>query len=86
MTPAPQNDLFRQAAEAEEGMPVSAGGRISHVRAAVTAGRALYVDLSAVPENARAAVIDEIQELVRRASARTAKNDTSSASGVSSEL
>jgi hypothetical protein len=62
-------DLFRQAAEAEDGMPSSAGARVAHVRAAVQSGRALYVDLSAIPDDKRGPVVAQITELVKRASA-----------------
>jgi hypothetical protein len=63
-------ERFRQAAEAEDGMPVSAGARVAHVRRAVEAGRIFYVDLSGVPEDERPAVVAEIKELVDRAGAR----------------
>jgi hypothetical protein len=46
--PSPEQ-LFRQAAEAEGGVPVSAGARVVHVRLALDAGRAITVDLSQVP-------------------------------------
>jgi hypothetical protein len=65
-------ERFRQAAEAEGGEPVSAGARIAHVRMAVEAGRAFYVDLSGIPEAERPTVIAEIKELVDRAVARVA--------------
>ena len=64
-------ERFRQAAEAEGGVPVSAGARIAHVRMAVEAGRVFYVDLSSLPESERPAVVAEIKELVDRAVART---------------
>jgi hypothetical protein len=70
MTHSSSEELFRQAAEAEGGMPVSAGARVAHVRMAVESGRALLVDLSAVPEDKRSAVVAEIKELVNRASSR----------------
>jgi hypothetical protein len=74
-----RDKLFRQAAEAEGGMPVSAGARIIHVRTAEQKGRAVYVDLSAVPEEKRAAVIVQIKELVNRASSKTpTRGDASS--------
>jgi hypothetical protein len=73
MTHASSEELFRQAAEAEGGIPVSAGARVAHVRGAVEAGRALYVDLSGVPEDNRLAVIAEIKELVNRARARASQ-------------
>ena len=61
------DDIYRKALESEGGQPVSAGARVSHVRAAVEAGRAFYADLSAVPENRRPALIAELEKLVRRA-------------------
>jgi hypothetical protein len=68
MNDASTPDYFRQAAELEDGMPISAGARVAHVRAAVQSGRALYIDLSAVPEDQRATLIDQINQLVRGAS------------------
>lgn len=64
----PTGDLNRNALEAEDGEPISAGARVAHVREAVAAGRAFYADLSAVPEDKRRALIAELSELVRRAS------------------
>jgi hypothetical protein len=71
MTQASPEELFRQAAEAEDGMPVSAGARVGQIRLAVASGRALYVDLSSVPEDKRPALVAEIKALVNRASVRT---------------
>ena len=71
MTPTTSESLFRQAAEAEGGMPVSAGARVAHVRLAMESGRAVTFDLSGVPEDKRPAVVAEIKELVNRASVRT---------------
>jgi hypothetical protein len=68
MSDASSEALFRQAAEAEGGMPVSAGARVAHVRAATTC----TVDLSAVPEDQRPALVARINELVRQASAAAA--------------
>jgi hypothetical protein len=68
MSPANPEERFRQAAEAENGMPVSAGARVTHVRAAVAMGRGLYIDLSGVPEGERITVVAEIKALVDRAS------------------
>jgi hypothetical protein len=68
MTHPSSDERFRAAAEAEGGMPVSAGARVSHVQLALAAGRALHIDLAGVPEEKRAAVVAEIRELVRRAS------------------
>ena len=62
----PSSDqLFRQAAEAEGGMSVSAGARVAHVRLALEAGRAVTVDLSDVPEERRSALVAVIREIVR---------------------
>lgn len=69
MNTPPTFDLFRQAAEAEGGMSISAGARVAHIRSALQSGQALYVDLSLIAEDSRAAVADEIVELVQRASA-----------------
>jgi hypothetical protein len=65
-----QDELFKQAAEEEGGMPVSAGARMVHVRVAVESGRAYVVDLSGVPEDKRPGVIAEIKEIVNKAKAR----------------
>lgn len=75
MSQTARDDLFRQAAEAEGGMPVSAGARIIHVRTAGEKGRAFYVDLSGIPEEKRAALILQIKELVQRASASPTNAD-----------
>jgi hypothetical protein len=69
MTDALAEDRFRMAAEAEGGVPISAGARVAHLRKAVDAGRA-YVDLSGVPEDEREAVVAEIKAVVDRAYAR----------------
>jgi hypothetical protein len=61
MTQTSREELFRQAAEAESGMPVSAGGRLTHVAMAIESGRAFYVDLSPVPEDKRLALIADIK-------------------------
>lgn len=66
MTPS-TDELYRQALESEGGQCVSAGARLSHVREALAAGRAFYADLSAVPEEKRRLLIQELNELVRRA-------------------
>ena len=59
MTNTPPEELFRQAAEAESGMPVSAGAR----------GKAVFwLDLTPVPEGKRGALVTQIKELVSRAS------------------
>ena len=74
MTRTSSDERFREAAEAEGGMPVSAGARTSQVRMAVEAGRVFYVDLSSLPEDERLAVVAEIKDLVDRAVARVSAN------------
>jgi hypothetical protein len=69
MTETSRKKRFRQAAEGEAGMPVSAGARVAHVRQAVESGRGVYVELSGIPEEKRLAVVAEIHELVKKASA-----------------
>jgi hypothetical protein len=69
MTTPSKEDLFRHAAEAEDGMAVSAGARVAHVRLALETGRAVNVDLSDVPEERRSSLIEAIRELVRREAA-----------------
>ena len=71
MAPVSSDERYRQAAEAEEGEPISAGARVTHVRAALESGRAMYLDLSGVPDDQRAAVVAQIKELVTRASSRS---------------
>ena len=68
-------ERFREAAEAEGGMSISAGARSSHVRAAVEAGRVFYVDLSGVPEDERPAVAAQIKGLVDEAVGRVAAKE-----------
>jgi hypothetical protein len=85
MTRAISEERFRQAAEAEGGMPVSAGARAAHVRMAVESGRMFYVDLSSVPEDERPGVVAEIKALVERASARPSA-EQSNPSRTSAEL
>jgi hypothetical protein len=72
MTRATSEERFRQAAEAEGGMPISAGARVAHIRMAVESGRMYYVDLSGVPEDDRPGVVAEIKALVERACVRSA--------------
>jgi hypothetical protein len=67
MTQVIPDELFRRAAEAENGMPISAGARISHVHMALQTGRAIEIDLSGVPDEQRPAVLIAIHELVNRA-------------------
>jgi hypothetical protein len=81
MTNASSDELLRQAAEAEAGMPISAGARLAHARKAVETGRAFYVDLSGVPEGQRPAVIAEIREVVNRASGEPARKVPSAPAG-----
>jgi hypothetical protein len=71
MSHANPEERFRQAAEAENGMPVSAGVRSTYAPMAVAAGRSLYVDLSSIPEGERMAVVSEIKALVDRAITRS---------------
>jgi hypothetical protein len=77
MSQTSPEELLRQAEEAEGGMPVSAGGRVAHLRLAIESGKAFYVDLSSVPEDKRPAVVAEIKELVKRASAGVSQKDLS---------
>jgi hypothetical protein len=72
MTDTSPDARFRQAAEAEGGMPVSAGARVAHINSAVESGRVLRIDidLSGVPEDKRPAVIAELREVVNRAVTR----------------
>jgi len=59
MTNTSPEELFRQAAEAEGGMPMSAGAR----------GKAVFwFGLTPVPEAKRGALVAQIRELVSRAS------------------
>ncbi len=80
MTRTSSEERFREAAEAEGGIPVSAGARISHVRMAVGAGRVFYVDLSSLPEDERPAVVAEIKDLVDQAVARVSAKGVNPAS------
>jgi hypothetical protein len=75
MTGRSSEERFREAAEAEDGMPVSAGARIAHIHTAAEAGRIFYVDLSSLPEAERPAVVTEIKELVARAIDRVPAKD-----------
>jgi hypothetical protein len=68
MTQAHRDERFRQAAETEDGMPVSAGARVIHIREAVESGQGFYIDLSSIPQHRRASVVSEIKELVLHAS------------------
>ncbi len=75
MNQASRRKLFRQSAEAEDGVPVSAGARVAHVRSAVESGRAFYVDLSGVPVDQRPALIAQIEEMVKRHSKPASQAD-----------
>jgi hypothetical protein len=59
-----REERIRRAAEAEGGQPVSAGARVSHVRASIETGRGIYVDLTKVPVDQRQAVADKIRALI----------------------
>lgn len=85
MTHTSSEERFRQAAESEGGMPVSAGARVAHIRMAIESGRMFYVDLSGIPENERPGVIAEIKALVERAAVRAA-GEISSPSRTSAEV
>ena len=67
MTHITPEERLRQLAEMEDGMPVSAGGQVSHEKAHVTAGRGVFFDLSSIPETQRPAVVAELQEVIRKA-------------------
>jgi hypothetical protein len=64
MTHILSDELYRKALEAEGGEPVSAGARVAHVRAAVQAGQSFNIDLSTVPPELRASVIDHIHKFI----------------------
>ncbi|MCI0682119.1 MAG: hypothetical protein L0Y71_08445 [Gemmataceae bacterium] len=67
---------FRQAAESEDGMPVSAGARVAHVRLALESGRAVTIDLSHVPDDRRSALVAVIREMVRLSAGQPAAKVT----------
>jgi hypothetical protein len=83
MSTLPSEQAFRQAAEAEGGIPVSAGARVAHIRLALEAGRAVTVDLSQVPEELRASLVGVIREMVRLA-ARHPRPDIKPIQGLTS--
>jgi len=85
MTRVTSEERFRQAAEAEGGMPISAGARVAHIRMAVESGRMFYVDLSGVPEDERPGLVAEIKALVERAGVRAA-GEIASPSRTSAEV
>lgn len=62
--------LFREAAEAEGGMPISAGARLVHAEAAPPS---ITLDLSQVPEGSRAALIAVIRDIVALAAGSARK-------------
>jgi hypothetical protein len=78
MTRTISEESFRQAAEAEDGVPVSAGARVAQVRSALDSGRTFFVDLSSVPEKDRQGVVAEIKALVDRASAHVREKEVDS--------
>lgn len=61
---------FREAAEAEGGMPISAGARLVHAEAAPPS---ITLDLSQVPEGSRAALISAIRDIIAVVVASTRK-------------
>ncbi len=75
MTNTSTEQMFRQAAEAEDGMTISAGARVAHVRLALESGRAVTVDLSQVPADLRASLLAVIREMVKLTAARSPKSD-----------
>ena len=83
MTNPSTEQMFRQAAEAEDGMTVSAGARIAHVRLALESGRAITVDLSQVPAELRSALVAVIREMVRLTAGRSPKADVKPIAGSS---
>jgi hypothetical protein len=68
-------ELFRIAAEGENGASVSAGARQVHIRKAIESGRAFYIDLSGVPENKRLTIVAAIKELVAKASSEASEKE-----------
>ncbi len=79
MTQLTREERFRLAAEAEGGMPVSAGPRVGHIRTAEGGGRFLYLDLLSVRESARPALIAQIKELVAATTSADEERDPSGA-------
>ena len=72
------DERFRQLAEMEAGSPVSAGARAAHEQAHLSAGRGLFLDLTAIPEPLRPAVIAELKEVVRKATGAASPQSTPS--------
>jgi predicted NBD/HSP70 family sugar kinase len=62
-----ERELLRSAAEAEDGLCVSAGGRMAHLAAARESGRIVELDFSEVPPDDRPDVLEEIREIINRA-------------------
>jgi hypothetical protein len=79
MNKTSSENLFRRAAEAENGTPISVGARVAHVRLAIESGRAIVVDLTGVPDENRTALVAEIKELVHKASVRASRAEAKSA-------
>jgi hypothetical protein len=75
MTNQSTDQLFRQAAEAESGISVSAGARVAHIRLALESGQAITVDPSQVPEERRASLVAVIREMVRLSCGHLPKAD-----------
>jgi hypothetical protein len=88
MTQLSREERFRLAAEAEDGMPVSAGPRVGHARTAEGGGRFLYLDLLRVRESERPALVTQISALVAKAAAASAdeeRDPTGAAAGNATE-
>jgi hypothetical protein len=83
MTMPSTDQLFREAAIAEGGMPISAGARVAHVRLALESGRAITVDLSQVPKDRRSSLVSVIREMVKLAEAEVGRSEVPSASAKS---
>ncbi len=60
-------------------MPISAGLRVGHIRAAEVGGRILCLDLSSVPEDKRPTLIARVKELMAEAVAAIAVEEQNSA-------
>lgn len=78
MTRTISDESFPQAAEAKDGVAVSAGARVAQVRMALDAGRIFFVDLSSVPVKDRPGMVAEIKALVDRAAARVPSTELGS--------
>ena len=75
MSNATAEQLFRQAAIAEDGMTASAGARVAHVRLALESGRAITIDLSQVPEHLRSALVAKMREMAKQAATESQDSD-----------